>query len=110
MKVGIKKRWLKALRSDEYVQGKNKLVTAAGDYDKFCCLGVLCDVLGEEFEYTAAGSLGVAVNGYGLSTGRLPSRLLEQISMSDDQQQALIHMNDGGQSFKEIANHIAVKL
>ena len=111
MKVGIKKRWLKALRSDEYVQGAGLLARPAGDYDEFCCLGVLCDVLGEEFEETAYGALGVAVNGFGLSTSALPNRLLEQVSMSDMQQSRLINMNDTqGKSFEQIADWIESNL
>ncbi len=110
MKTSIKKQWIKALRSDEYVQGKHRLATAAGDYDKFCCLGVLCDVLGQEFEKTPSGNLGIAINGYGLNTGRLPFRLLQQVSMSEGEQQDLIHMNDRGASFKKIAKHIEANL
>ncbi len=110
MKTSIKKRWLKALRSDEYVQGMRMLVKAAGDYDKFCCLGVLCDVLGQEFEKTFDGNLGVAINGYGLNTGRLPFRLLQQVSMSEGEQQELICLNDSGKSFKKIADYIEARL
>lgn len=40
MNKEIKKRWLKALRSGEYKQGKKALKTKKG----FCCLGVLCDI------------------------------------------------------------------
>ena len=111
MKVGIKNRWLKALRSDEYVQGAGKLMRPAGDYDEFCCLGVLCDVLGEEFEETPWGSLGVAINGGGVNVGGLPDRLLEQVSMSNSQQATLIRMNDvKGSSFEEIADWIESNL
>lgn len=41
MKPEIKERWLKALRSGEYEQGESALKT---NDDKFCCLGVLCDL------------------------------------------------------------------
>jgi hypothetical protein len=40
MKRDIKKRWIKALHSGDYQQGKSAL--RAGD--KYCCLGVLCDL------------------------------------------------------------------
>ncbi len=45
----IKARWLTALRSGEYKQGKNRLRNTQSD-GKFvyCCLGVLCDVLKED--------------------------------------------------------------
>ena len=44
MKATIKKKWLKALRSGEYQQGKYWLKKA----DSFCCLGVLCDIHAKE--------------------------------------------------------------
>lgn len=40
MNTEIKKLWVDALRSGEYKQGKGRLK----DEDKFCCLGVLCDL------------------------------------------------------------------
>jgi hypothetical protein len=41
MNKRIKARWVKALRSGRYKQGRNMLRTDDG---KFCCLGVLCDL------------------------------------------------------------------
>lgn len=40
MNKKIKKLWLKALRSGEYKQGKLALRIK----NKYCCLGVLCDI------------------------------------------------------------------
>lgn len=40
MDVGIKHQWVEALRSDEYRQGRSHLQEG----DRFCCLGVLCDL------------------------------------------------------------------
>ena len=41
----VKDIWVKALRSGEYVQGEGKLhYTSIEGNDKFCCLGVLCDI------------------------------------------------------------------
>jgi len=40
----VKKKWLKALRSGEYVQGRGALCQVGGDYDTFCYLGVLTDL------------------------------------------------------------------
>lgn len=47
MKSSVKKRWLDALRSGKYKQGKGNLMDAnpVGDGPaRFCCLGVLCDL------------------------------------------------------------------
>lgn len=41
MKQEVKEKWLTALRSGEYTQGKGRLRSLD---DKFCCLGVLCDL------------------------------------------------------------------
>ena len=43
----IKTRWLKALRSGKYKQGKQTLRTKDGEY---CCLGVLCDLYAKSVE------------------------------------------------------------
>lgn len=44
MNPEIKARWVAALRSGEYKQGKNKLCSDG----KFCCLGVLCDLYSKD--------------------------------------------------------------
>lgn len=43
MNPDLKARWLAALRSGDYKQGPYRLETDDG---RFCCLGVLCKVLG----------------------------------------------------------------
>lgn len=45
MKTEIKKKWIEALRSGEYKQGRRMLKDNQG---KFCCLGVLCDIYAKE--------------------------------------------------------------
>lgn len=45
MNKGIKKKWVKALRSGNYEQGKELLRTLD---NKYCCLGVLCDLYTQE--------------------------------------------------------------
>ena len=43
-----KKKWVEALRSGEYKQGKGHLRNEVMDAeDTFCCLGVLCDIIPE---------------------------------------------------------------
>lgn len=44
MKQEIKEKWVKALRSGLYTQGRNVLRRG----DSFCCVGVLCDIHREE--------------------------------------------------------------
>lgn len=38
---GLKKRWVAALRSGKYKQGKGTLLAGG----KYCCLGVLCEIV-----------------------------------------------------------------
>ena len=41
MDPGLKQRWIEALRSGDFKQGRRALRTRD---DKYCCLGVLCEV------------------------------------------------------------------
>ena len=42
MKAELKQKWVDALRSGDYEQGKGALLASG----KYCCLGVLCEVSG----------------------------------------------------------------
>ena len=119
MKKSIRNKWLKALRSDEYEQGRGQLAMPVNEHDAFCCLGVLCDVLGEEFEEDSSinwQGLGVSRNGSGLEHYGLPPRILKKTGLSEKQSGYLSRMNDGDptddgiewkeQSFTQIANWI----
>jgi len=98
MKKSIRNKWIKALRSDEYEQGRGQLAIPVNEHDAFCCLGVLCDVLGEEFEQSPGkwAGLGVSVNGAGLECFGLPMRILKETGLSCEQSSYLTYMNDGG--------------
>lgn len=49
MKPLIKDKWLKALRSGEYKQGRQNLhLVISPENQQFCCLGVLCDLAVQE--------------------------------------------------------------
>ena len=50
MKTEIKAKWLDALRSGDYEQGTMRLRSRN---DRFCCLGVLCDIAEKEGIVTA---------------------------------------------------------
>lgn len=45
MNEGIKDKWVEALLSGKYEQGQHELRTRD---DKYCCLGVLCDIMKDE--------------------------------------------------------------
>jgi hypothetical protein len=49
LRDNIKKEWLAALRTGGYKQGKSRLLstsvlTGGENEDRFCCLGVMCDL------------------------------------------------------------------
>lgn len=51
MNQEIKKKWVEALRSSDYKQGRGRLRSAK---NKFCCLGVLCNLHAEAHPKIAA--------------------------------------------------------
>lgn len=116
MKKNIKKRWIKALRSGEYEQGKGRLKDEEG---KYCCLGVLCDITKKEtggrwssdgyfMKQGSKGSDGVlplfVMNHTGIKTheGLLNKEYKTKLGSRD----LLTLLNDEGLSFKQIANII----
>ena len=44
MNKDLKKRWIAALKSGDYKQGRSRL----NQNNQFCCLGVLCDLLADD--------------------------------------------------------------
>lgn len=94
MKKGLKARWVAALRSGKYKQGRGSLQTGEGE---FCCLGVLCEISpAVKHRVKAAGqeaTLGVV--GYTYA------------GLSREQEDILTSMNDeGSKTFLGIATWI----
>ena len=48
MNTRIANKWIKALESGKYVQGKGVLKTGTTEKPKHCCLGVLCELYMKE--------------------------------------------------------------
>ena len=103
-----RKLWIAALRSGKYEQGKYRLRVN----DKFCCLGVACDILGIESSKGHYGTYvygfnksilpSIAANALGISnTGKFSNENLSDISI------CLHHLNDiQNMNFIEIADFI----
>jgi hypothetical protein len=107
----IVKRWVKALESGEYEQNKGALRKG----NRFCCLGVLCDLAvkakvinpptilisdyGDDFAY-----------GNGGYTGALPDSVRRWAGLSESsgahRSTSLAALNDSGRTFKTIAKVI----
>lgn len=85
----LKSKWLSALRSGKYKQGK-KTLNCGG---KMCCLGVLCDVAGfdwhdipgeEDHQMCDAGTDFIE-----------EKKILNELGLSPEVHEACFSMNDG---------------
>lgn len=117
MNPEVKEKWLKALRSGEYIQAR----AALRNKDSYCCLGVLCDLYRKEVggewieEYTNFDQTFIAE---GISESYfLPLQVQEWAGLSShrgwessDREDSLADMNDTGRSFEEIAQVIEREL
>src|SRR6202035_3598922 len=89
-------------RSGKYTQDRRALKTYTG----YCCLGVLCEVLGHEAYYTGNHYT------YNGEKSVLSDSIKNEAGMASyngvwrDTKQCLTSMNDGGKSFFDIADII----
>jgi hypothetical protein len=81
------KRWIKALRSGKFEQGRNRLRSGNQHGTKFCCLGVLHEI-----------------SDYPASAGKLD--LLPGTGLNADRMGTLAKLNDRGQDFAKLADRI----
>jgi hypothetical protein len=107
MKEQVKDLWVAALRSGEYKQTQ----TVLHDGDGYCCLGVLCRVLGKQFApaYTNHERAVYLCEG---STVLLPRVVRDEAGMKSDSgafgvARSLADLNDKGVPFDEIASLIS---
>lgn len=111
----LKDRWVQALRSGDYTQGRGFLRQG----DLFCCLGVLCDLMGVEWEEVDAPTYravwtdpdtGVTQRGVETLPTILAAKLgvesVVRVALEDGEVTSLTALNDGGSSFAEIADVI----
>lgn len=115
----VKKRWVKALRSGEYKQGRNFLCAWDSEDQEYrmCCLGVLADIAfeGEWIMDTCVESATYVFesdkNEYITGHTELSEDALKKLGITDDDQEKLIKMNDDiGLSFHVIAAYIEENL
>lgn len=107
MDAELKAKWIAALRSGSYRQGTGQLRSRD---DRFCCLGVLCQVA-PNVMWSHAGGRYEACLDDGSSATELPFSLQQSAGLSDDHERKLISMNDDDRkSFAEIADHIEKNL
>lgn len=103
MNPEVKVKWLSALRSGEYTQGRAALrrMNKKTGREEFCCLGVLCDIA--EKEGIVASLLVDDYYSYGAwaASGSLPSEVMEWAGLPSnpsandpEYDTALTYMND----------------
>lgn len=115
MKAELKQKWLGALRSGQYQQGTGVL---RDKFDRFCCLGVLCDVVNPadwgdvRLVDTCVNSLEIEIDAYPYGCAddtaetTLTCAIQQQAGLLQGQISKLISLNDAGNDFEFIARHI----
>lgn len=104
MDADIKKRWVEALRSGKYKQGKAAL---RSNENHFCCVGVLCDIVAPN-DWQLSGSI---FNFQGTNHYDLPANFRRDLDIPNAEENKLIYMNDyKNKSFSEIADYIEANL
>ncbi len=117
MNPEIKAQWVSALRSGNYAQGRNALRSG----DKYCCLGVLCELAVEAGVVVRRPSKTSAGYAYDNEAGYLPVNVREWSGVessspivmpldTDDVPTYLSSLNDVGRPFSEIADLIEAQL
>ena len=109
-------KWVSALRSGNYKQGKNFLIFEKGGEREHCCLGVLCEIAGVEMEEVdehhplfseslPPGDKTFIVSGDESASGLIPSDIWDGFGFPVDQEY-LAELNDLGETFEYIAREI----
>ena len=109
MNQDIKTRWIAALRSGKYKQGRDGL---KNDDGTFCCLGVLCEVMGiipdgDQYEGEDAFLPKSIMEATGLTND---ASLADDVAFRDSARYSLVELNDAGADFNFIADVIEKQL
>lgn len=114
MNKDVKAKWLEALRSGEYEQGRSYL---RSDDNKFCCLGVLCEIAVQDGVIDEASLSKYGTYRYdGWYESALPEKVQDWSGVDStlgrfadaagSRDGALAFINDDGATFDEIADII----
>lgn len=107
------RKWLKALRSGWYKQGKGNLAKTKGKSVRYCCLGVLCEVAGMKRKPAFHDPANVFA--YSDHAERCPPKAIRFAALRNSEGQAFdnweepscIEMNDERTwNFKKIADYL----
>jgi len=128
MKKDIAKKWIKALRSGKYKQGKGYLKQFNDKNEpRHCCLGVLCELYNDTMKQNHKKTLyteemedavtGTSFVRFDLVDGGLPKAVRKWadietslgifvVDIEYDIEECLADLNDSGKKFSTIANII----
>lgn len=103
----FKKKWLKALRSDKYKQGKYVLEDT--DHN-FCCLGVACRIVHPKLKLTNISFISKEKFSTRIKSIKVPEILKGYNEEGESEYSVIVDkltkMNDNGRSFKYIAKWV----
>lgn len=107
MNPEVKTKWVAALRSGDYRQGRGTLRSSA---DEYCCLGVLCDLAVKDgiLDQPDRGPYRGSPWSYGGNSGYPPVGVDYWVGAL--RMGTLVDMNDTGVPFSEIADYIEANL
>jgi hypothetical protein len=104
MNAEIKQQWVVALRSGQYKQGRGKLRRQTPEGDRYCCLGVLCDLLAADKWTVYDGEEYFAIDGF---VAFPPKELRARAGFDGKIENQLVMLNDAeGYGFHQIADWI----
>lgn len=106
MNPEVKTLWTTALRSGDYGQGRHALRSSQ---DKYCCLGVLCElaVKAEVIAPAIQHVAGFSDYRYDSTDGIPSTSVVKWAGITNGSMESLINMNDNdGDSFNYIADWI----
>ena len=105
MDAQVKEKWVAALRSGEYEQGTSALLRDG----KYCCLGVLCDIVDKDGWEEKNNHTSYRLFKYGdtREDTTLPDGLRDKLNITDTQICNVMTMNDSSNDdFNTIADYI----
>lgn len=98
----FKKKWISALRSGKFKQGKTKLkYKDEKGVTRHCCLGVACEIQGAKINMEHGGGF-ISSNRGVTGVLKVPIIIRGNLALADE----LSWMNDNGKTFKGIATWI----
>jgi hypothetical protein len=105
MNAELKAKWVEALRSGKFHQGKGFLKFDEEQGPRHCCLGVLCEIIDPSKFALREYSYYYQCDGME-SDITLPLSLQFQTDLSGETCTLLAEKNDHGKSFNNIADYI----